>query len=60
MKVIKAQTAGFCFGVKRAVDQVYDLAAKEKEPVYTYGPIISSALSVAFSIAVLLAPSSDA
>ena len=36
MKVIKAQTAGFCFGVKRAVDQVYDLAAKEKEPVYTY------------------------
>ena len=31
MKVIKAQTAGFCFGVKRAVDQVYDLAAKEKE-----------------------------
>ncbi len=30
MKVIKAQTAGFCFGVKRAVDQVYDLAAKEK------------------------------
>ena len=40
MKVIKAQTAGFCFGVKRAVDQVYDLAAKEKEPVYTYGPII--------------------
>ena len=30
MKVIKAQTAGFCFGVKRAVDQVYDLSAKEK------------------------------
>ena len=24
MKVIKAKTAGFCFGVKRAVDTVYE------------------------------------
>ena len=40
MNIILAKSAGFCFGVKRAVDQVYDLAAKEKEPVYTYGPII--------------------
>ena len=24
MKVIKAETAGFCFGVKRAVDTVYE------------------------------------
>ena len=40
MRVIKAQTAGFCFGVKRAVDQVYELAGKENGPVYTYGPII--------------------
>ena len=40
MRVIKAQTAGFCFGVKRAVDQVYELAGKEEGPVYTCGPII--------------------
>ena len=50
MKVIKAQTAGFCFGVKRAVDQVYDLAAKEKEPVYTYGPIIHNEEVVRLSL----------
>ena len=40
MRVIKAKTAGFCFGVKRAVDQVYELAGKKEGAVYTYGPII--------------------
>lgn len=38
MEVILAKTAGFCFGVKRAVDTVYKEAGKEN--VYTYGPII--------------------
>lgn len=37
--VILAESAGFCFGVKRAVDMVYREAAKGKF-VYTYGPII--------------------
>ena len=36
--VILAKTAGFCFGVRRAVDMAYGLAGKHK--VYTYGPII--------------------
>ena len=42
MKVIKAKTAGFCFGVKRAVDTVYEQLRKKKdgERIYTYGPII--------------------
>lgn len=35
-----AKTAGFCFGVKRAVEQVYEQIEKAKMPVYTYGPII--------------------
>ena len=35
-----AKTAGFCFGVKRAVEQVYEQIEKAREPVYTYGPII--------------------
>ena len=35
-----AGSAGFCFGVKRAVDGLSDLAAKARGPVYTYGPII--------------------
>ena len=38
MEVILAKTAGFCFGVKRAVDTVYKEAGKKN--VYTNGPII--------------------
>lgn len=40
MEVIVAKTAGFCFGVKRAVDQVYEQIQRTDKPVYTYGPII--------------------
>lgn len=40
MRVIKAKTAGFCFGVKRAVEKVYEQAGREGTKVYTYGPII--------------------
>jgi len=35
-----AKTAGFCFGVKRAVEKVYDQVKMGKKNVYTYGPII--------------------
>lgn len=34
-----AKSAGFCFGVKRAVDKVYELCEGDKR-VYTLGPII--------------------
>ena len=40
MEVIVAKKAGFCFGVKKAVDMVYDEAEKENKNIYTYGPII--------------------
>lgn len=40
MEVKIAQSAGFCFGVKRAVNLVYDKANQIELPVYTYGPII--------------------
>ncbi|MCI9125688.1 MAG: 4-hydroxy-3-methylbut-2-enyl diphosphate reductase [Eubacterium sp.] len=40
MEVIIAKSAGFCFGVKRAVDSVYSEIQKSEEPIYTYGPII--------------------
>ena len=44
-KVIVAKTAGFCFGVERAVNEVYKQIQLQKEgetggPIYTYGPII--------------------
>ena len=39
MEVRLAKSAGFCFGVKRAVDQVYEQIETGKT-IYTYGPII--------------------
>ena len=39
MKITLAETAGFCFGVDRAVNMVYDLLEKG-EKVCTLGPII--------------------
>ena len=43
MEVRIAKTAGFCFGVKRAVATVYEEIKNGKdkqEIIYTYGPII--------------------
>ena len=39
MEVTVAKSAGFCFGVKRAVEKVYEQIGKGKK-IYTYGPII--------------------
>jgi 4-hydroxy-3-methylbut-2-enyl diphosphate reductase len=35
-----AKNAGFCFGVKRAVDKVLDLQKKYDKKIYTLGPLI--------------------
>ncbi len=41
MEVRLAKTAGFCFGVRRAVDTVYEqVNESHDEEIYTYGPII--------------------
>ena len=40
MKVIVAKSAGFCFGVKRAVDKVYELIENGESGIYTLGHII--------------------
>ena len=47
MQVTVAKTAGFCFGVQRAVDEVYRQIKEGKKPVYTYGPIIHNDTVVA-------------
>ena len=41
MKVILAKNMGFCFGVKRAVETVYEQAGKA-EDIYTYGAIVNN------------------
>ncbi|MBF0378385.1 MAG: 4-hydroxy-3-methylbut-2-enyl diphosphate reductase [Desulfamplus sp.] len=40
MKITIAKTAGFCMGVRRAVDMVLDAANKTSDPICTYGPLI--------------------
>ena len=40
MKVVTAKSAGFCFGVKRAVETVYEEIEKGNNKIYTFGPII--------------------
>lgn len=40
MKIDIAKTAGFCMGVRRAVELALDAPAKQAEPIYTYGPLI--------------------
>ena len=40
VRIITAETAGFCFGVERAVNMVHDQLASGRKPIYTYGPII--------------------
>jgi 4-hydroxy-3-methylbut-2-en-1-yl diphosphate reductase len=40
MKVMIAKTAGFCFGVKRAIDIAFNIAREKRKGVYTLGPII--------------------
>ena len=47
MEIRLAKTAGFCFGVKRAVDTVYKEAEKNHETIYTFGPIIHNEQVVA-------------
>ena len=40
MEVIVAKSAGFCFGVEKAVESVYSEIEKNTGRIYTFGPII--------------------
>ncbi len=40
MKIVIAKTAGFCMGVRRAVEMVLDAPGRHETPIYTYGPLI--------------------
>ncbi|MCI8606381.1 MAG: 4-hydroxy-3-methylbut-2-enyl diphosphate reductase [Hungatella sp.] len=40
MEVVVAKTAGFCFGVERAVRKVYEQIETGRPPIFTLGPII--------------------
>ena len=40
MKIIMARTAGFCMGVKRAMELVLRAINQKAGKIYTYGPLI--------------------
>lgn len=40
MEVIRAKSAGFCWGVERAIDIAAKFASEGRRPVYTDGPLI--------------------
>ena len=40
MKILIAKTAGFCMGVRRAVEMVLEAPDKHEGPICTYGPLI--------------------
>ena len=44
MEIIIGENAGFCFGVKRAVDTAYDIIEKSEEKTYSIGPLIHNEL----------------
>lgn len=47
MKVLVASSAGFCFGVKRAINMAMECAESADGNIYTYGPIIHNPQVVA-------------
>ena len=48
MKIIRAENAGFCFGVKRAMKLASEAASDSAKPVYSLGPIIHNPQQVEF------------
>ncbi|MDP2970783.1 MAG: 4-hydroxy-3-methylbut-2-enyl diphosphate reductase [Deltaproteobacteria bacterium] len=48
MKLIIAKSAGFCFGVKRAMEMALDAAQKYPHPLYTLGPLIHNPQAVEY------------
>ena len=39
-QILRAQSAGFCWGVERAIDIARDIALNKQKPVFTDGPLI--------------------
>jgi 4-hydroxy-3-methylbut-2-enyl diphosphate reductase len=48
VKLVIAKSAGFCFGVKRAMDIALDAAKKYPRDLYTLGPLIHNPQAVEF------------
>lgn len=47
MKLVVARTAGFCMGVRRAVEMALDAPVRHQKPIQTYGPLIHNPQALA-------------
>jgi len=47
MKIILAKSAGFCMGVRKAVELALDTANKNPGPIYTFGDLIHNPQAIA-------------
>ena len=47
VKLLIAKSAGFCFGVRRAMEMAFEAARKVKSPLYSLGPLIHNPQAVA-------------
>lgn len=43
-EIFRAPDSGFCFGVKRAINMAEKEAAKNKEKIYSFGPLIHNSM----------------
>ena len=48
MRIIRAEDAGFCFGVKRAMKLAFEASANSTKPIYSLGPLIHNPQQVEF------------
>jgi 4-hydroxy-3-methylbut-2-enyl diphosphate reductase len=46
LQIIRAENAGFCFGVKRAMKMAFEAAAENDKNIYSLGPIIHNPQAV--------------
>jgi 4-hydroxy-3-methylbut-2-en-1-yl diphosphate reductase len=47
VRLLIAKSAGFCFGVRRAMEMAFDAARKVKSPLFSLGPLIHNPQAVA-------------
>ena len=48
MRIIRAENAGFCFGVKRALKLALEAASASEKPIYSLGPLIHNPQQVEY------------
>ena len=48
MRIVRAENAGSCFGVKRAMKLAFEAAANSPKPIYSLGPLIHNPQQVSF------------